>query len=230
MQNNRYSVITGSQITDEHFDGFLRVDRSVFPRMPSTIGFKGWEQACERKGAVPFCDVSAEYWQETYKDNKDGMFLLIENEMNKVVGSLNAQFVSDRQRDQYLDGSIDFEDVKSIKPSDKQLNSLLISNMALLTAHRNKSGIKQLGSGLAKWLVELQKQGKELGFVFAEAGSAYGANSLTKGFGMIPLEEKELASDGGGLYYSPDSLQRYIKKMQSLAVTEQENNTLIDKH
>ena len=202
------------------FKGFLALDKTVFPPKPNAIRSGEWERMCAKNGATPFCDINPEYWQQFYRDNRDGLFILVDNSTGNIIGSLCANFISDTHKDGYINGFVDFEQITKATPTVGGSNNLLISNMALLQEHRNKDGIKALGAGLVNWLSSLAEQGIKPNYAFAEAGSSDGANSLTRGFGMVPIDKDDLDFDGGGMYHSPDALQSYIAKMKTWQVNK----------
>lgn len=81
--------------------------------------------------------------------------------------------------------------------------------IAISKNYRDTNTVKILMKEFAKWLDEERKNGKIIKSCISEAVSQDGIKSLSK-MGMKP---QDVDYEGLGIYYSPDCLNSYIKKM-----------------
>lgn len=185
------SVIMNEEITDDWMDKMIELDQKIFPPVGNDA-------------------LSPDYIRSLYKDSKEGLIFVIDQENNQLAGYMTFIFIDEVQRDDYLNGG-HYSELRNVKMT-KNKNIMYLYTIAVSEAYRGTPCMKMMGRSLVKWLDEKEKEGFEVREVYAEAVSVSGAKSVSKGFEMEPM--KDVDSQGIGHYQSLDGLRKYREKMK----------------
>lgn len=97
-----------------------------------------------------------DYLKKLYEKSKDGMFVLLND--NQVVGYVNCIFLSDKNKDEYLQTK-DYLSLENIL-FKTGYNNMYFYTLALDEKYRDTNAVKYLMSHFAKWLYEENKKEK----------------------------------------------------------------------
>jgi len=189
---DNYIVVANEQVDNVLLDKTVTFDKTIFP--------------LDKDYSVP-----DEIFKELYRENKDGLFVLLDKFTQSVIGYLHCIFLTDEQRDKYL---ID-KDYLCLKNIGFQLgnNNMYFYTMAVAEQYRGTNVVKILAKAFAKWLYDGTKQGKNITFCFSDAITQQGVKTLYR-MGMIPYNaNKSVEKDGMVTFISPDCLDAYINKI-----------------
>lgn len=146
-----------------------------------------------------------DYLKKLYEKSKDGMFVLLND--NQVVGYVNCIFLSDKNKDEYLQTK-DYLSLENIA-FKTGYNNMYFYTLALDEKYRDTNAVKYLMSHFAKWLYEEKQKGKIIKSCITEIITEDGISSALK----MQMEPVDIDNNGLGIYYSPDCLNNYIDEM-----------------
>lgn len=183
---NEFQIIKNEEVTDELLDKVLEFDRTIFPE--------------DDEYAFP-----DGYFRKLYKDNKEGMFVLLVN--NNVIGYVNLIFITDENKEEFLKtrNYLNLEQT-SFDIGD---NNVYLYNLLVKEEYRDGIAIKYIMKEICMWLDECIKQGKNIKYFFSEAVSEDGIKTLK----AMDLKAQDVDELELGIYYSDDNLISYISKM-----------------
>lgn len=145
------------------------------------------------------------YLSSLYSTNKEAMFVLLNGE--NVVGYVNALFMNDEDFQKYLKDP-NYLNLKNIGLHDGD-NNMYFYTVAIDETLRHTSAVKFLMYEFCHWLAEMRLKGRRVSQFVTEVISDDGLRT-SKIMGLVPLNGGERDF---GLYYSPDNILHYIKKM-----------------
>lgn len=186
MDNKKLIIKKNEEVNDEILDKVLKFDRTIFPEDED----------------YSFPDG---YFRKLYKDFKEGMFVLLED--NEVKGYVNLIFISEEGKDEFLKNR-EYLKLENIGFNNGD-NIVYLYNLLLHEDLRDTGIIKLLIKEVCIWLNEKIKNGKKIKFFFSEAVTEDGIKTL-KAMDLLPFDvnDKEM-----GIYYSKDNLNNFISKM-----------------
>ena len=182
-----FIVKKNEEITDEILDKVLEFDRTIFPE--------------DEDYAFP-----DGYFRDLYKNNKEGMFVLVDN-LNNVYGYVNLIFISKKGKDEFLKNR-EYLKLEHIG-FKKGKNIVYLYNLLIHESLRNGIYIIMIMKEICKWLYEEKENGKIIDYIFSEAVTEDGVKTLMA-MEMSPLD---IDDEKMGIYYSKDNLEKYILKM-----------------
>lgn len=158
--------------------------------------------------------MTKEYQESLFLPEKEGLFLAVDEDRDgDVVGYFNCIFTTREDMYNYLHGG-EFQDLENINLHKGTDNICYLYTANIKPEYRGTGCMKLLGKAFASWLDEQEEKGYEVERAYVEAVSRDGARTITKGFGMEPLEDVD--HDGIGHYVSHDGLREYRLKMAEL--------------
>ncbi len=181
-------VLSGKQVDEITFSQMLELDKKCFSEEYS---------------------LSSEYIRTLYKNSKEGLFCLVDN--NICVGYMHCMFITEVQKQEYINGG-DFRNLRNIGPVEGD-NILYILSIAVAEKYRGTGALKLILKEFSKWILDCEVRGIKINFCFAEAISNGGVKVCNK-MGLVPIDNKKLDSNNHGFYYSPDGLEEYSHKMK----------------
>lgn len=145
------------------------------------------------------------YLSSLYRTNKEAMFVLLNGD--NVVGYVNAIFLTDEDFKEYLKNP-NYLNLHNIGLHDGD-NNMYFYTVAIDQTLRHTSAVKFLMYEFCRFLASERLKGRKISQTITEIVSDDGLRT-SRIMGFVPL-------DGGnpdfGLYYSPDNLLHYIKRM-----------------
>ena len=190
-----YKVVTNQEINNDLFQKMVILDRELFP---------------EDSGYA----LSPEYLKNLYAHTREGLFLLLHTNTKQLIGYYSCIIVSENTKNNYL-VSRNYRDLEHTGMQHGN-NNLYIFTIGIQAAYRGSNAMKLLGKAFANWMIKNIAMGNKIKFCFGEAVSLEGVKFFTNGMGMVPLDINKIGKKGTGLYFSPDNLRGYLKKMDSL--------------
>lgn len=186
--NMNLRVLTGNQVDELIFSQMLDLDKKCFSEEYS---------------------LSSEYIRSLYKNSKEGLFCLVDN--NTCVGYMHCIFITEKQKQEYINGG-DFRNLRNVGLVIGD-NILYILSIALDEKYRGTDALKLMLKNFSKWILDCKANGIKMKFCFAEAISDEGVRVCNK-MGLVPIDNRKLDSNNHGFYYSPDNLKEYSHKMK----------------
>lgn len=190
MMNMNLEVLSGEQVDEITFSQMLYLDKKCY----------------SKEYSLPF-----EYIRSLYKNNKDGLFCLVDKNINMCVGYIHCIFITEQQKQVYIDGG-NVRDLINIGLK-KDDNILYILSISLDQKYRRTDALKFMLYEFTKWILNCSSKGIKMKYCFAEVISNDGVRVCNK-MGLIPIDSKKLDSNNHGFYYSPDNLEEYSHKMK----------------
>lgn len=185
-----FRVLSFEEIDEQRYQEFFALEHFTWPKEDPSF-------------------LPEEYVRSLYPNDKEGIFLAIDEDTNQLAGYLNVTFTNEESFQAYLESG-DFTKLSSI-PKEKEKNLILYLYTAnLYPQYRGTSCMREIGIAFAKWLDKLIKEGYQIQDVYCEAVSLDGARTIQKGFEMTQMDGTE---DGLGHYENHDGLASYRKKM-----------------
>ena len=167
-------------------DEVLKFDRTIFPE--------------DEEYSFP-----DDYFKNLYKNNKDGMFVLLDN--NIVIGYVNLIFITDENRDEFL-RTRQYLNLEHIGLKQGE-NNLYLYNLLIEENYRDGQAIKMIMKEICLWLDSEIKEGKSFKYCFSEAVTEDGIKTLN----AMNMKAQDVDENGMGIYYSEDNLNKYISNM-----------------
>lgn len=187
----KLKVLVNEEVTHEWFEEMLKMENEIFP--PEGNDY-----------------LSPEYVRNLYKENKEGLFFCIDEDEHKLAGYFTIIFISEEQKEQYLNGG-HFSDLINIG-MHKGKNIMYLYTAAFDEKYRGTKGMKLIGIEITKWLDKKESEGCVASETYSEAVSLDGVRTITKGFEMEPYHIDE---NGIGHYVSYDGMKKYREKMRN---------------
>lgn len=188
MVNMNLKVLSGDQVDEIIFSQMLNLDKKCFSEEYS---------------------LSSEYIRTLYKNSKEGLFCLVDN--NTCVGYMHCIFITEDQKQEYVNGG-DCRNLINIGPVVGD-NILYILSIAVAEKYRGTGVLKLILKDFSKWILDCKVRGIKIKFCFAEAISNGGVRVCNE-MGLVPIDDQKLDSNNHGFYYSPDNLEEYSHKMK----------------
>ncbi len=188
----RLELVQNNEVNDLQFKKMVEMDHDVWPKDDPS-------------------HMTMAYHKSLFLPEKEGLFLAVDKDnQNEVVGYFNCIFTSSKNMREYLTGG-KFQDLKNIHMQKGNDNICYLYTANIKEEYRHSGCMKMLGKAFASWLDEKEEDGYVVKRAYVEAVSKDGARTITKGFGMEPLEDVD--ENGIGHYVSYDGLKEYREKM-----------------
>lgn len=199
---DKWKLYSGFQITDEIFDKMLDLDEKLFTEEDATA-------------------LGKDYIKSLYKNDKDGVFIIINERLNEIVGYMFNITISDEQLQQYLKDH-DYSKLRNQGMREGK-NNLYIYTLGTNPKYRGSIAPKILGKMFAEYIEKCKSENKQIGYCFAEAVSLDGVRTLSESMGMERIAGQQYGSDGTGFYHysSKESFETYINKMIQVIDTQE---------
>lgn len=188
--NMNLRALTGNRVDELTFSQMLNLDKKCYSKEYS---------------------LSSNYIRSLYKNSKEGLFCLVDKNINMCVGYIHCIFITEEQKQEYINGG-NVRNLINIGLK-KEDNILYILSISLDKKYRKTGALKYMLDEFSKWILSCKLKGIKIKFCFAEAISDSGVRVCNK-MGLIPIDGKKLDGNKHGFYYSPDNLEEYSHKMK----------------